>query len=139
MNEQPQYKTVDKFDRMMGMLDSLPEVFSTKPATVVETTPMIGCTQTFILQTKRQIERDVNADGEEISRSKDTLFLQYIDDEGRLRLVIPAKAIDAIVRQRDALSSKVRKKIGREQAAARKARGELPGFMRNGKKAKADK
>ena len=42
----------------------------------------------------------------------------------------PSAVVDAIVRQRDALTTKVRKKIGRASAEARKLRGELPGFMK---------
>lgn len=130
MNENgQQYRTVDKFDRMMGALSSLPEVTHSKPSTVVVTTPLIGCTQTFIIQTYRQIDRD----GEE-SKSRDTVFLQYVDDEGRIRLVLPHEAIMAIIRQHDAVGTKLRKRISKEQAQARKARGELPGFMKAKKK-----
>jgi hypothetical protein len=124
VNEQA-YKTVDKFDKVMGTLTSLPDVTHTKPSTVVSTTPLIGATQTFIIQTFRQIDRD----GDD-SKSRDTLFMQYVDDTGSQRIVIPHGVIDAIVRQRDSLTTKVRKKIGKANAAARKARGELPGFMK---------
>lgn len=130
MSEQ-QYKTVDKFDRVMGELTKLPDVTHTAPSTVVSTRPLIGATQTFIIQTYRQIQRD----GDD-SKTEDTLFIQYIDDQGSSRFIIPHKAIQAILRQHDALGTKVRRKIGREQAQARKARGELPGFMRK-KKAKS--
>lgn len=133
MPEQQQYRTVDKFDRAMGTLTSLPDVTHTKPSTVVATTPMIGATQTFVLQTYRQTERDG-----ETSKSKDTLFLQAMDDEGRIRMVIPDAVIKAVVRQQEALTTKSRKKAGREQAAARAARGEVPGFMRGKKKPKGE-
>jgi hypothetical protein len=129
MNEPQQYRTVDKFDRMMGALDSLPDVTRTKPSTVVVTVPLIGCTQTFIIQSFRQIDRD----GDE-SRSRDTIGLQYVDDEGRVRMVIPHEAIMAIIRQHDSLSTKVRRRVAKEQAQARKSRGELPGFMKSKKK-----
>lgn len=131
--EQQQYRTVDKFDRLMGALASLPDVAQSKPATVVETTPLIGATQTFIVQTMRQVERDVNSKGEETTRSRDTVFFQCGDDSGLIRMAIPQKVIDAIIRQREALTTKLRRKIGREQAAARKARGEMPGFMKRKK------
>jgi hypothetical protein len=113
-----QYRTVDKFDRMMGALANLPDVAHTKPSTVVAVSPLIGEAQTFIIQTFRQ--REVG----------DTIFLQYVDGEGRVRLAIPPAAADAIARQRDALTTKIRRKVARDMAAARKARGELPGFMR---------
>ncbi len=112
------YKTVDKFDRVLGQLQDLPDVTRVKPATVVCTTPMVGAAQTFILQTMRQREHG------------DHIFLQYIDDTGSYRIVIPPAAADAIARQREALTSKVRKRVAREQAQARKARGEKPAFMK---------
>lgn len=115
------YKTIDKFDRAMGSLADLPDVASSRPSTIIAVIPMIGATQTLIIQTFRQRERG------------DTIFLQVIDDAGSVRLVIPPEAADAIARQRDALTSKIRRRIGKEQAEARKARGELPGFMKAGK------
>ncbi len=119
MTEQQQpYRTVDKFDRTMGALANLPDVAHTAPSTIVAVNPLIGATQTFILQTFRQ--RDVG----------DTVFLQYVDDEGRIRLVIPPKAAEAIARQHEALTKKIRKRVAKERAQAAKARGEVPGFMR---------
>lgn len=112
------YRQVDKFDRMLGALAELPDVTRTKPSTVVTTTPIIGAAQTFIIQTFRQAEVG------------DTIFLQYVDDTGSIRIFLPPAATAAIIRQHDALTTKVRKKVGKAQAAARKARGELPGFMK---------
>lgn len=115
MSEQ-QYRQVDKFDRMHGALANLPDVTSVKPSTVVASSPLIGDTQTFIVQTYRQ--REVG----------DTIFLQYIDGETSLRIVIPPQASDAIARQRDSLIIKVRRNVGKASAAARKARGDKFGF-----------
>jgi hypothetical protein len=112
--EQPTYRTVDKFDRMMGALEGLPDVTHTKPSTITGLTTLIGAAQTFIVQTFRQREKG------------DTIFLQYVDDEGSVRLVIPPGAADAIARQREALGAKNRKKAAKQSAAARKARGDVP-------------
>jgi hypothetical protein len=120
---EPVYRTVDKFDRMMGALVGLPDVTKTLPSTITCQSPLIGEAQTFIVQTFRQ--REVG----------DTIFLQYVDGTGSVRIAIPPQAADAICRQRDALTLKVRKRIAKDAAAARKARGELPGFMK-GRKAK---
>jgi hypothetical protein len=125
MNGEQQYKTVDKFDRLAGALANLPDVTESKPSTVMAHTALIGETQTFIIQTRRQ--REVG----------DWVFLQYVDANGATRIVIPPQAAEVIARQRDALSTKNRKKAGREQAAARKARGELPAFLKSKKKRKA--
>jgi hypothetical protein len=115
--QEPGYR-VDKFDRLLGALTGLPDVTHTKPSTVVSVSPLIGASQTFIIQTYRQREQG------------DTIFIQYVDDEGSIRLVIPPAAAEAIARQHDALTTKVRKTVAKAQAAARKARGEVPGFMR---------
>jgi hypothetical protein len=112
------YRTIDKFDRMMAALADLPDVASVKPSTVVSMSPLIGETQTFIIQTYRQ--REVG----------DTIFLQYATSEGLVRVAIPPGAADAIARQRDALTAKSRKRAAREQAAIRKARGEKPAFLK---------
>lgn len=122
MPEKPDYRTVSKFDKGIGALADLPDVTKTKPSTVVVSTTMIGAAQTFILQTFRQ--REIG----------DTIFLQYIDDEGSVRIVIPPAAADAIARQRESLTAKVRKRVGKESAEARKARGEEPAFMKGKKK-----
>lgn len=132
MSEQQQYRTMDKFDRMMAQLASLPDVTHTKPTPIVVHKPFLG-TQTFYIQTYRHIERD----GEN-SKSVDTLFLQYVDDQTTIRIPIPHEAIQAILRQHDSLATKVRRKVGKEQAAIRAARGEVPAFLRKkrGKKEK---
>ena len=59
--------------------------------------------------------------------------MQYVDDGGSVRIAIPPAAAEAIARQRDALTAKVRKRVGKEQAQARAARGEVPGFLRTKK------
>lgn len=120
MMSELQYRTVDKFDRLMGALVNLPDVTRTRPSTISVVSPLIGEAQTFIVETYRQ--REVG----------DTIFLQYVDGNGSVRIAIPPEAADAIARQRDALTTKVRRKIGKERAAERKARGELPGFMKPG-------
>jgi hypothetical protein len=122
-----QYKSLDNFDRVIGALAGLPDVAHTKPSTVVSATPLIGETQTFIVQTYRRREEG------------DTIFLQVIEAGRSLRLVIPAKAADAIARQREALTAQVRKKIGRESAAARAAKGIPPAFLTNPPKRKRAK
>ena len=109
-----------EFDRILASLDGLPDVTHTQPSTV-RSVSFIGTSQTFIITTYRMKERG------------DTVFLESISGEGSLRLVIPPAVVDAIVRQRDALTTKVRRKIGRASAEARKARGEQPGFMKHKK------
>jgi hypothetical protein len=121
MPETPQYRTVDPFDRMMGELTGLPDVTHTKPTTIQAFVPLIGAVVQVTIVTFRQRERG------------DTIFLTYADADGLKRIHLPPAAADAIARQRDVLTTKVRKKVAKDQAAARKARGEVPAFMK-GKK-----
>jgi len=132
-NNEPAYRTVDKFDKAHGILAGLPDVTHTQPTTVTTAEAIVGATQTFVIQTYRQVDRCRGKDGKEQSRSKDTVFLQYVDDTGSIRMVIPHRAIQAILRQHEALTGKVRRHVAREQAAARKARGEVPGFLKKKK------
>ena len=120
--EQPAYRSTNKFDLKLQTLEELPDVTRTKPTTLTFRAPIVGDAQTFIVQTLRQ--KDMG----------DTIFLQYIDADTSFRIVIPSEVADTIARQRDALTTRVRRRVGRDQAAARKARGELPGFMKGGKR-----
>lgn len=109
----------DQFDRLMGQLDGLPDVTNTKPSTIRTMTPLLGTSQLFIVQTYRQ--RDIG----------DTVFLECVDKDGTTRIALPPQVADAISRQRDSLTGKVRSKIAKAVAADRKARGLAPGFMKN--------
>ena len=111
------------FDRILSGLHGLPDVTHTQPSTV-RTVDFIGTSQTFIITTYRMREQG------------DTIFLEMVSGEGSLRVVLPPQVADTISRQRDALTTKVRRKIGKAAAAERKARGELPGFMKGKRPAK---
>lgn len=126
MTGHQEYKSPDKFDKMHGSLTGRPDVTRCKPTTVQVHTPLIGATQAFTVETMRAHDEE----------GGDTIFITYVDDRGAVRLYLPPKVADAIARQRDALTTKTRKRVAKEQAQARKARGELPGFMK-GKKPKA--
>ena len=108
----------DVFNRVIGSLDGLPDVQHTRPTTVTTVHPLIGESQTFVVQTYRQREQG------------DTIFLQYIDADGSDRIVIPPRVADAIARQRDALTHKSRSAAARLNAEARAERGEQPAFLR---------
>jgi len=57
-----------------------------------------------------------------------------VSNETTTRLAIPPAVADAIVRQRDALTAKSRSKAAKTVATNRMNRGELPGFMRGGRR-----
>ena len=101
----------ESFDRILAGLDGLPDVAHAGPSTI-RSVSFIGTSQTFIVSTYRMREQG------------DTIFLESVSAEGSLRLVIPPKVADAIARQRDQLTAKVRRRIGRDAANARKQRGE---------------
>lgn len=112
----------DAFDRLLGAIHGLPDIASTKPATVRTVTPVVGTSQLFIVQTYRQ--REVG----------DTIFLECVSKDGTVRIAVPPAVSDAIARQREVLTGKSRSKAARAVAAARKERGELPGFMKGKRK-----
>lgn len=131
MSEQPSAAMPDEYDRLYAALDGLPDVTQTKPTTIHVSPPLgVGGSRTFFVRTVRQRDVNVNSKGEEVARGRDTVFLIVVGASGATRLVIPPDVCDAIARQRDALTARTRTKIGKASAAARKARGEVPGFMR---------
>lgn len=110
--------TVSNFDRLVGGLTGLPDVVNTPPTTVRAMLPVVGIAQTYIIQTYRQWGKG------------DTIFLETISAEGSIRIPIPPQVADAIARQREALATKSRRKIGKAQAQDRKDKGIAPAFLR---------
>ena len=110
-------KAFDTYDRQIGALKGLPDVIEVKPSTVRVTIPLLGLSQTFIVQTIRQ--RDVG----------DHVFLETVSRDGAIRIVLPPQVADTIARQRDALTAKSRSKAAKALAQGRKERGELPAFL----------
>lgn len=109
----------DTFDRLLGALDGLPDVVSTKPSTVRSVTPLIGNSETWIIQTVRQADQG------------DVIFLERTGRDGSIRIAIPAKVATVIARQREALNTKARKKGARAAVETRKEKGIIP-FARRG-------
>jgi hypothetical protein len=112
----------DAFDRQIAALHDLPDVVKSKPTTI-RTVPTLGIggSQVFIVQTIRQRERG------------DTLFVEVMGQSGAVRLALPPEVTAAIARQRDALTDKARSRAATAVAADRKARGEVPAFLRKRK------
>lgn len=108
--------TVTKYDRARGSLEGI-AVF-TKPATIKNVQAVTGKAETFTVETGRHPELG------------DTIFVECVDEAGVTRLALPPRVANIILRQRDALTSRLRSRSSREAALARKDRGELPGFMR---------
>lgn len=125
MQDQPQ--TVERgigyetFDRVHGSLLHAQGGTSTKPATVVETMPIIGTRTAYIVQSFK-----TGPHGYVVS-------IEVMDANGPVRLILPNKVAQTVYRQRDRLAdrstpaSRARKaraaKVKRDRAArlARKA------------------
>lgn len=118
---------LDSYDRVIGALDGLPDVTKTRPATIRYLSPLVGNSQTFIVQTYRQRDKG------------DTIFLETSEAGKALRIVLPATVADCIARQRDSLTTKVRVKHGKRIAQERAERGERPAFMNATKRKPAPK
>ena len=108
----------DVFDRTIRSFEGLPDTASTKATTVRALSPVLELSQTFIVQTYRHHD------------AGDTIFIEYIGRDGSLRLALPPVVSETIARQRDALTAKVRSQASRASAAARKAAGIQPAFLR---------
>lgn len=105
------------FDRIAGSIDGLPDVRKTRASTFTDVTPLLGDVSTYIVQTYSTDDGYV-------------AFIQTIDAEGSVRIVLPPKVTAALYRQRDSLIRSGRKARGkarwegmtdeeREQAVAR--------------------
>lgn len=96
-----------RFDRVLGTYSGLPGVRQTKPATVMQTVPIINETTTAVVQTLKTED------------SGFLIFLQIVDATGHMRLVIPDRIAAAIYRQRAALTSRSTAESRKRKAAAR--------------------
>jgi hypothetical protein len=121
----------DRFNRAIGALVGIPDVISCKPTTIRATVPLAGEAQTFIIQTFRQ--RQAGATPEEPGTTDETVFLEYVDEAGSIRIVIPPPVVRAILRQHDSLAARARSKAAKTVAEERAAMGIKPGFMKSRK------
>lgn len=110
------------YDRTMQALRGLPDVRETKPSPVRTYTPVREEPQSWLVQTMRHREKG------------DTVFVEYIDNEGSVRIALPPSVCEVIHRQREALTTMNRRAAARIRAANDKAAGKVPGFARKRKK-----
>lgn len=106
----------DAYDRAYGQAQGFPH---TKPSTITAANVMgIGGVRSYIVETFR------------LPEVGDTVFVQITGPEGLQRVHLPPSVTTAIARQRDALTTKARSRAGKARAAADKAAGIAPGFLR---------
>mgnify|MGYP003650413471 FL=1 len=105
--------TLDMFDRTRGGMEMRNDVTRTRVSTVRHVDPLVGNVATFLVESIRTEEGDY-------------AFVEVATKDGNVRVVLPPKVTNALARHRDSLTTKVRRRIGREQAAERKAQGIEP-------------
>jgi hypothetical protein len=108
---------IPKYNRIRGALEGI--ALFTKAATIKNVQSVTGLVETFTVETGRHPEVG------------DYVFVEMVDENTEVtRLALPPKVVNAIVRQREALTGRTRSRAAKDQAKARKERGEVPGFMR---------
>lgn len=110
----------DQFDKLLSRLVGLPNGAHTQPA-VVQAMDFYGNTTSYMIQTVRTDEGS-------------TAFVTQVNAQGSARFILPPHVLATLDRQRDALTTKIRRRHGKRIAEERKAAGLKPGFMTNGKK-----
>lgn len=99
--DQPE-STRDTFDRIVGAIDgTCPK---SKPSTVVDVQPIVGNSQTYIVQTYKTDFGMVS-------------FVQMVDAQGRARIVLPPKVTAALYRQRESLIKTARRNRAKDRWA----------------------
>lgn len=107
----------DDFDQMLRRLDGIPNSIHTQPATRTSLTPLTSVAKTWIVQTFRLRDSE---DEDTPATSQDIIFLQNIAANTSMRIVIPPDVANVIARQREALTSKNRKRGARQAVETRR-------------------
>lgn len=113
-------RTTDPFDKMLSGLIGLPNGAHTKPS-VVQHIDFYGHTRTYIVQTVRTDETV-------------TAFITQVSADGAQRTMLPGEVLAVIDRQRESITTKLRRRHGKRIAEERKLAGIEPGFMKGKKK-----
>lgn len=108
-------RAADPFDKMLSGLIGLPNGAHTKPA-VVQHIDFYGNATTFIVQTVRTDETV-------------TAFVTQVSSNGAVRSILPGAVLAVIDRQRESITTKLRRRNGKRIAEERKLAGKTPGFM----------
>jgi len=114
----PDEYQISKYDRIRGGLHGV--ALFTKPSTIKNVQSITGEAETFVIETARHEEGDF-------------VFIEMMDKNGVVRIVLPPKAANAVANQRESLTARRRSIASKAIAKARMDRGEVPGFMRKKK------
>jgi hypothetical protein len=110
----------DPFDRLLSGMLGLPNGAHTQP-TVVQAIDFYGNVTSYMIQTVRTDEGV-------------TAFVTQVNAQGSVRYILPQHVLQTIDRQRDSITTQLRKRHGRRIAEERKAAGVIP-FKRKKKAA----
>jgi hypothetical protein len=102
----------DAFDLALAQLTGHPDGAHTTPS-VVQAQDFYGNTTQFIIQTVKWTEGT-------------SVFITQINAGPPIRIVLPPKVMNAVLRQQDAVTAIVRRRLGRRLMAERKANGFNP-------------
>ena len=109
-------RTKDPFDRLLSDMIGLPNGAHTQP-TVIQSIDFYGNATAYMIQTVRT-EEGVTA------------FVTQVNAAGSIRTILPQSVLAAIDRQRNAITTKLRRRHGRRIAEERAAAGLKPGFLK---------
>jgi len=112
--------TKDPFDLTLSSMIGLPNGAHTQPS-VVQHIDFYGNTTSYMIQTVRTDEGV-------------TSFVTQVSAQGSARYVLPQSVLAVLDRQRDSLTTKIRRRHGKRIAEERKAAGLKPGFMNTKRK-----
>jgi hypothetical protein len=99
-------RTTDPFDRLLSSLIGLPNGAHTKPA-VVQSIDFYGNASTFIVQTVRTDETV-------------TAFVTQVSADGAQRTILPGAVLAVLDRQRESITTKLRRRNGKRIAEERR-------------------
>jgi hypothetical protein len=94
--------SIDQFDRIIGQIDGLPGIDKSRPTTVTTVMPILGSSQTYVVQTYKTDDGFM-------------AFIQMISGETSVRIALPAKVTAALYRQRDSLVKTSRRRVARDR------------------------
>lgn len=108
--------TKDPFDRLLSSMIGLPNGAHTSPS-VVQHIDFYGNATSYMIQTVRSEEGVV-------------AFITQVTASGSVRYMLPQAVLQVIDRQRDSVTTQLRRRHGRRIAEERAAAGHEPGFMK---------
>jgi hypothetical protein len=112
-DQQPYSPPRTAYAILAGSLANRPDVIRTAPSTLRMVLPMVGDPQTYMIETVRD-------------EHGDTVFIEYVDGQGVIRLALPPAVTSRIAAQREALTTRGRRIRSKAAMRQRMADGYRP-------------